>query len=143
VIAPDYPLGPEATYEEIFDSIKDFVLWYKHDLFLETSERPFKTWTEWLAKKAKVARIQPDKAPIYISGESAGGHAAVTTIFLNADKELDIKLPLKVALLRFRMLKHYKRSFSEDKTSSFMADLLTEQRTKDQAQKVEGEIWLL
>jgi acetyl esterase/lipase len=101
VIAPDYPLGPEANYEDIFTALRDFLTFYKLDGCFEPGH---KHWTQWL-------NSQIYKDNIFIEGESAGGHAIITALFLNAEKARDFKLPIKVVMLRYPMIGHYKRTF--------------------------------
>jgi acetyl esterase/lipase len=139
VIAPDYPLGPEGNYKDIVDSIRDFLLWYKHDLFFKTPEQNFVSWTEWIKEVANIARIESTKTSIYVTGESAGGHAAMTALFLNADNDLDIKLHINVALLRYPMLKHYSRS----SMPPYMGVDVTKEGVMTQVRMVEEEILLL
>jgi acetyl esterase/lipase len=107
VIAPDYPLGPEANYEDIFTALGDFLTFYKLDGCFEPGH---KHWTQWLKSQIK-KDITIDKDNIFIEGESAGGHAIITTLFLNADKDLDFKLPIKAVMLRYPMIGHYSRTF--------------------------------
>lgn len=141
IIAPDYPLGPEGTYQDINDALRDFLLWYKQDLFLETPKQPFQKWTDWISKVANIGRIDPSSSPIFIEGESAGGHAAVTTAFLNAAKTDGVKLPIRVALLRYPMIAHYTRTYTEG--ADFMRNVTNLQDTKAQESLVEKEIQLL
>jgi acetyl esterase/lipase len=107
VIAPDYPLGPEANYNDIFTALRDFLIFYKTDGCFEPGQ---KHWTEWLKTQIK-KDITIEKDNIFIEGESGGGHAIITIIFLNAEKDLDFKLPIKDVMLLYPMIRHYKRYY--------------------------------
>jgi acetyl esterase/lipase len=114
IIAPDYPLGPEANYQDIVDSLKDFLNFYKDDVCFEPGYEN-KGWTSWLvdqiSSKRNVKGITIQTGRIFVEGESAGGNAAATALFLNAEKDHGTKIPIKVALLRYPMLAHYRRDF--------------------------------
>lgn len=147
VIAPDYPLGPEGNYEDIANSLQDFLIWYKNDGFFKTTEEPYDNWTTWLAKESGTKRIDIDKDPVFIEGESAGGNAAVTAMFLNAHNVTGPKLPIKVVLLRYPMLKHYTRSFEvkgqKVDTLNYMGEHVTKAMTISRQKDFEREIFLL
>jgi hypothetical protein len=64
-------------------------------------------------------------------------------IFLNAEKRLKLNLPLKVALLRYPMLKHYESSFGDKEEAKYVGVSVTKQATEAQELKLEKEIWLL
>ena len=53
-----------------------------------------------------------DKDHVYVEGESAGGQAAVTALWLNAAED-GPNLPIDVALLRYPMIAHYKRRWDK------------------------------
>jgi acetyl esterase/lipase len=109
IIAPDYPLGPEGNYKDIVDCLSDFLVWYKEDGCFEPG---FTKWTEWLYKQKPVQNFTIDKNHVYVEGESAGGQAAVTALWLNATKG-GPNLPIDVALLRYPMIAHYKRKWDK------------------------------
>ncbi|CAN9297346.1 unnamed protein product [Alternaria alternata] len=109
IIAPDYPLGPEGNYKDIVDCLRDFLVWYKEDGCFESD---FTKWTEWLYKQKPLQKFTIDKDHVYVEGESAGGQAAVTALWLNAAKG-GPNLPIDVALLRYPMIAHYKRKWDE------------------------------
>ncbi|KAF1830293.1 alpha/beta-hydrolase [Decorospora gaudefroyi] len=109
VIGIDYPLGPEGNYKDIVDSLGDFLAWYKADKSFDPNHT---SWTDWLYKQTPNLNYTLDKSSVYIEGESAGGQAAVTTIWLNAKKG-GPNLPIDAALLRFPMIEHYTRSWEK------------------------------
>jgi acetyl esterase/lipase len=109
IIAPNYCLGPEGNYQDIYSSIKDFLAWYdKEGCFEPGCEK----WTDWVYKQESTQNFTIDKKHVYVEGESAGGHAAVTAMWLNAAKD-GPHLPIDVALLRYPMIAHYSRSWPE------------------------------
>jgi len=116
IIAPNYPLGPEGNYVNIYQAIYDFLRWYKEDGYfkIQTDDK-ITSWQNWLygevAKKGGKLAIAKDQ--IYIEGESAGAHAAVTAMWLNAAKDGGMKIPIQAALLRFPMIAHYEREAGE------------------------------
>ncbi|KAF1846345.1 alpha/beta-hydrolase [Cucurbitaria berberidis CBS 394.84] len=141
VIAPDYPLGPEAHYKTIADSVRDFLRFYKEDGCFEAGEDH---WTQWLAKAIDKEDVTINREKVFIEGESAGAHAAVTAMFLNADKGDGAKLNINAALLRYPMIAHYERSFpSRSKTLSYMGHNVFEADAIHQASAIVAEIEVL
>jgi hypothetical protein len=74
-------------------------------------------WVRWLEKK-KIKQllntaVDVDKKRVFVDGESAEGHAAVTAMWLNAEKK-GPNIPIDVALLWYPMVAHYKRNFGKD-----------------------------
>jgi hypothetical protein len=70
-------------------------------------------WEDWLVRQIKEESqktISIDKKKVFVEGESAGGHAAVTAMWLNAEKN-GPHIPIEVALLRYLMVAHYERTF--------------------------------
>ncbi|KAH6037385.1 hypothetical protein HBI82_018170 [Parastagonospora nodorum] len=126
IIAPDYPLGPEANYVDIVESIQDFLWFYKNNTCFEPGYQGMK-WTHWLLDQISVKGVTLDTERVFVEGESAGGNAAVVALFLNADKVTGTKIPICAALLRYPMLAHYKRSFDKP-TIGYM----NEERTKEE-----------
>ncbi|KAI4618932.1 hypothetical protein J4E83_005883 [Alternaria metachromatica] len=139
IIAPDYPLAPEANYEDIVKSMRDFLDWYKEDGCFEPR---YTEWTKWLYSRTPGQKYSIDKDRVYVEGESAGGQAAVTAMWLNATKG-GPNLPIKVALLRYPMIAHYKRDWdkSADKKENkgknqYMGQWFTETEVKERAKDV-------
>jgi acetyl esterase/lipase len=115
IIAPDYPLGPEGNYADICDSIRDFLRWYKENgYFKDETDSKSESWQKWITKKIDKTNITIDKDRVYVEGESAGGHAAVMALWINAAHD-GPKLSIKSCLLRYPMLAHYARGFPKDK----------------------------
>lgn len=136
IIAPDYPLGPEANYHDICFALRDFLRFYRMDgCFLEEQEH----WTEWLISQIK-KKITINRDNLFIEGESAGGHATITALFDNARKANKFKLPVKVVLLRYPMIKHYKRSPPLSEEIAFMGRKFTMKQIKEQAQDITKQI---
>jgi acetyl esterase/lipase len=137
-IAPDYPLGPEANYLDIYNAVRDFLAFYTKDGCFVLGETH---WTEWL--KQKIGKeIVIDKEDVLIDGESAGAHVAVTAIFMNASHNEEFKIRIKAAMLRYPMIKHYTRSIEGD--FSFMGETFTKEEMhvyvkglKDELEKLE------
>jgi acetyl esterase/lipase len=133
-IAPDYPLGPEANYHDIYNAVRDFLNFYTKDgCFVPGETR----WTEWL-KKEIGKQIVIDKEDILIDGESAGGHVAVTAIFMNASRDQGFGLRIKAAMLRYPMIKHYTRLMPNE--FSFMGEVFTEEDMYGYAKQLKDEI---
>jgi acetyl esterase/lipase len=133
-IAPDYPLGPEANYHDIYNAVRDFLNFYTKDgCFVPGETR----WTEWL-KKEIGKQIVIDKEDILIDGESAGGHVAVTAIFMNASRDEGFGLRIKAAMLRYPMIKHYTRLMPNE--FSFMGEVFTEEDMYGYAKQLKDEI---
>lgn len=91
------------------DCLSDFLVWYKEDGCFEPGSTK---WTEWLYKQKPVQNFTIDKKHVYVEGESAGGQAAVTALWLNATKG-GPNLPIEVALIRYPMIAHYKRKWDK------------------------------
>jgi acetyl esterase/lipase len=119
------------------------LIWYKSDGFFRTDSRPYDNWTAWLADQTKTRPINPATNPIFVHGESAGGHAVVTSMFLNAEKSVGLDLPIKIALLRYPMVKHYTRLFPATGTLTYMGKSVTHAETIARRRAFEREIWLL
>ncbi|KAH9862670.1 hypothetical protein J1614_010763 [Plenodomus biglobosus] len=125
IIAPDYPLGPEATYLEISNAIKAFLVWYHERGCFENKSQGL-YWTDWITHTTGISLhgFDPTTTKILIEGESAGGHAAVTAMFANGETERDLLnpwacgLPISAVFLRYPMLKHYERDCPD--TVSYM-----------------------
>ncbi|KAH7339227.1 Alpha/Beta hydrolase protein [Pyrenochaeta sp. MPI-SDFR-AT-0127] len=141
VIAPDYPLGPEANYKDISDAIQDFLRFYKDDGCFEKDEQH---WTQWLTKRINIAGITLDKDRVFIEGESAGGQAVITALFLNADKLNGTKLKIKSALLRYPMIEDYQRSWTiAGKSLTYMGKRFSKDDIDQQARLIAKEITFL
>jgi hypothetical protein len=143
IIAPNYCLGPEGNYVDIYESMQDFLRWYKEDGCLEPGDD---SWETWLSKQKPLSKgLTLDKNHIYIEGESAGAHAAVTAMWLNAAKD-GTHIPIDVALLRYPMIVHYKRDWPEkthqnpDGKVSYMAKDHAQQLVKDCAKNFQTVI---
>jgi acetyl esterase/lipase len=128
---------PESASADITSSLRDFLLFYANDLFFRTTTQPFDNWTSWLSHTANIPRINPRQSPIFIEGESAGGHAAIITAFINAEKG-GKGLPVKVALLRFPMVAHYTRTFGPN--MKYMSHEVSKKEAETQVRKLEEEI---
>ena len=120
-------------------SISDFLNWYKEDGCFEPN---YKEWTKWLIDQNPRKTFTIDKDRVYVEGESAGGQAAVTAMWLNATKG-GPNLPIKVALLRYPMIAHYKRDWEKtaDKEENkgknqYMGQWFTEMEVKERAKDV-------
>ena len=131
IIAPDYPLGPEGNYQDIVQSIKDFLDFYKKDVCFEEG---IGTWSGWLLSKIDKEEVSLDLKRIYVEGESAGGLAAATALFLNADKKDGTQLKISVALLRYPMIEHYAREYQE--SLAFVGVKYPKGVLEDQADKI-------
>jgi acetyl esterase/lipase len=143
IIAPDYPLGPEGNYIDIYDAIYDFLWWYKEDGCFEdeVKGKRFKSWQDWLRYKLRDKTFTVDKNRVYIEGESAGAHAAVTAMWLNAARGEDFGINIKAALLRYPMIAHYKRELpGEGEKVGYMDEQFGRDDIQSQAKKVEEEI---
>jgi len=146
IIAPNYPLGPEGNYVDIYEAIFDFLRWYKEDGYFgkdwTDKKDENKSWQEWLrgevAKKGGKLAIAKDQ--VYVEGESAGAHAAVTAMWLNATIDGGMKIPIQAALLRFPMIAHYKRKVKEGEEVPYMGPKYNQTIIKDQAEAVAKEI---
>lgn len=109
IIAPNYLLTSEANDKDIVKTISDFLYLYKEDGCFEPGH---KRWTQWLYSQNSRKDFTIDKDRVYVEGESAGGQAAVTAMWPNAVKG-GTDLPIKVALLRYPMITHYKRDWEK------------------------------
>lgn len=143
MIAPNYPLGPDANYKDILDSFRDFLHWYSRDGLVSTKAGVSAPWTHWLNETAGIPPIQISKTPILLDGESGGGIAAIDVLFLNAYKSGGPKLPIQAALLRYPGVKHYTRSFPASGELIYMGKLVKEAETRKHEQALEREQWLL
>jgi len=140
-MAPEYPLAPEANYKDIVESIRDFLNWYKEDGCFESD---YTSWTRWLhdQDKLKGKHFTIDKDRVYVEGESAGGQAAVTAMWLNATKG-GPNLPIRVALLRYPMIAHYRRDWektAQDGKNAYMGQWFAEEEVKERAQDIDSVI---
>ncbi|KAI4709426.1 hypothetical protein J4E89_005442 [Alternaria sp. Ai002NY15] len=143
IIAPNYPLGPEGNYIDIYEAIHDFLRWYKEDgYFKKDHNDKTASWPQWLCceMEQKGQKLNIAKECVYIEGESAGGHAAVTAMWLNADRELDLKIPVQAALLRFPMIAHYKRKIPDGEKVLYMNQWFEKDILKNRAEDVKKEI---
>ncbi|KAL1798244.1 hypothetical protein ACET3X_002281 [Alternaria dauci] len=143
IIAPDYPLGPEGNYKDIVNCLRDFLDWYKEDVCFEPE---IKKWTEWVYARRPSTKFTIDKDRIYVEGESAGGQAAVTALWLNAAKG-GPNLHIDVALLRYPMIAHYKRPWDKcagpDGTVHYMGIKFTKEQVSEREAKIKRCIeWL-
>jgi acetyl esterase/lipase len=137
VIAPDYPLGPEANYKDIVDSIREFLQWYGADGCFEPG---FKSWREWLITTAKLGHVELLFDRVLMEGESAGGHAAVTALFRNAAKKNTRKLNIDAVLLRYPMLKHYTRKFPDEGSVTYMNKKFSKEQVDAQVNKINAAV---
>ncbi|CAO2649949.1 Nn.00g012410.m01.CDS01 [Neocucurbitaria sp. VM-36] len=137
VVAPDYPLGPEANYYQIFRAIRDFLRFYNEDGCFEEGEDH---WTQWLAKNiGKEITINRDR--LVVEGESAGAHAAVTALFLNAHVETGTKLAIDAVLLRYPMIAHYERYFpAGGQPIDYMGHKIRPQDAEKHARLIRGAV---
>lgn len=133
IIAPDYPLGPEANYADICSAIKDFLTWYKHDGSFEPG---FSHWTDWLRETAHLHHVNFETDRVIMEGESAGGLAAIIAMFLNAEKGSGLGIRIDGLLLRYPMVKHYARVFPANGKASYMNRLFTQKEVHQHAQKL-------
>ncbi|KAF2852554.1 alpha/beta-hydrolase [Plenodomus tracheiphilus IPT5] len=112
IIAPDYPLGPEASYLEISMSIREFLRWYGEDGCFEAG---FAGWRAWLASVSGQPGLEGclkgGENSVLVEGESAGGHAAVTALFANAEVG-GVGVRIDVVFLRYPMIRHYARELT-------------------------------
>ncbi|KAI4672380.1 uncharacterized protein J4E78_000881 [Alternaria triticimaculans] len=144
IIAPNYPLGPEGNYVDIYRAIYDFLRWYKEDGYFkkvwDDTEDKTKSWQEWLCREVanKGGKLAIDKDQVYVEGESAGAHAAVTAMWLNAAKDGGLKIPIQAALLRFPMIAHYEREAGEK--VPYMGADRSKVEIKERAERVAEEI---
>ncbi|KAI4650667.1 hypothetical protein J4E93_003024 [Alternaria ventricosa] len=131
IIAPDYPLGPEGNYADICDSIRDFLRWYKEDGYFkdEKDDSESNSWQERIIKKINKKDITIDKDRVFVEGESAGGHAAVMALWINAAND-GPKLSVKSCLLRYPMLVHYARDFPPENENNGMVIYMGEKFTQ-------------
>ncbi|CAN9192713.1 unnamed protein product [Alternaria alternata] len=105
LVPNDLPVGHKAPVMWFFHGGG----YYKEDGCFESG---FTKWTEWLYKQIPVQNFTIDKDHVYVEGESAGGQAAVTALWLNAAED-GPNLPIDVALLRYPMIAHYKRRWDK------------------------------
>ena len=136
VIAPDYPLGPEANYTDISKAMSDFLRFYRMDGCFEDG---VDNWTEWLTKETDKS-FTIDRNNLFIEGESAGGHAAVTALFHNARSKKEFRLPIKAVFLRYPMIKHYKREEPANRVLDFMGHQYPMAVVNEKAQALKKEI---
>jgi len=146
IIAPNYPLGPEGNYVDIYQAIYDFLRWYKEGGYFkkvwDDTDDKTKSWQEWLCREVanKGGKLAIDKDQVYVEGESAGAHAAVTAMWLNAAKDGGLKIPIQAALLRFPMIAHYKRTVKAGEKVPYMGPKYSQDDIKAKAEAVEEEI---
>jgi hypothetical protein len=126
---------PEGNGCDIYHALRDFLTFYKHDGCFVSGKRH---WTDWLKEKMP-NEVTINKEAIFIEGESAGGNAIITTIFMNADKEENFKLPIKVVMLRYPMIKHYLRKCITDNVP-FMTGTYTKDELKEFVRQLTAEI---
>ncbi|CBX91479.1 hypothetical protein IAQ61_010825 [Plenodomus lingam] len=144
IIAPDYPLGPEASYRDISNAIKTFLIWYNEGGCFEPGN--FTHWKQWLSTVTAMdfTNLQPQINDILIEGESAGGHAAVTAMFANAEKKIEhtnpwaCDLPIAAVFLRYPMVKHYARECPDSVT--YMNSEFTRAEVQKHAQDIKDAI---
>jgi acetyl esterase/lipase len=118
--------------------LRDFLRFYREDgCFVDNED----SWTNWLGKKIG-QNVTIDKDNIFIEGESAGGHAAVTTMFLNAVKTAQ-PLHIKAVFLRYPMLKHYKRKWPEAGSVEFMGQNFSQAEIQDYEKELKAEVLAL
>jgi hypothetical protein len=110
------------------DSLTEFLHWYKEDGCFEPD---FTRWTEWLYSQTPAQSFTVDKKSVYVEGESAGGLAAVTALWINANKG-GPNLPIDVALLRYPMIAHYERSWDKSANLQGKVAYMGEHFTQDQ-----------
>jgi acetyl esterase/lipase len=119
--------------------MRDFLRFYKEDGCFEPD---YTSWMKWLASKLSsqgLTGVRVNKTRIFVEGESAGGHAAIIALFLNADRVTGTGIPIKAALLRYPMLKHYARSFVGD-TIDYMGETHTKAQLIERADKIKHVI---
>jgi acetyl esterase/lipase len=143
IIAPNYPPGPEGNYVDIYEAIYDFLRWYKEDGYFKKDTKDTNTsWQDWLCgeieKKGKKLTIA--KEHVYVEGESAGAHAAVTAMWLNATATLQINIPIQAALLRYPMIAHYKRTIKPGEQVGYIGGNHELAHIQERAKLVENEI---
>jgi hypothetical protein len=80
-----------------------------------------------------------------VEGESTGAHAAVMALWLNADQSTGTLIDINTALLRFPMIKHYKRYLPNEELAPYFMGKGDIKRTDllKQAEAVKSEINLL
>jgi acetyl esterase/lipase len=143
IIAPNYPLGPEGNYDDIYEAIYDFLKWYKEDgYFKKDAKDTDASWQDWLCgeieKKGKKLTIA--KEHVYVEGESAGAHAAVTAMWLNASTEYQFNIPIQAALLRYPMIAHYERTIKPGEQVPYIGGKHELAHVQERAKLVEDEI---
>lgn len=129
-------MAPEGNLQDIAEAIEGFLEFYKQNVCFEPGSH---SWTEWLLEKINVGEVSGTtlrRDDILIEGESAGGQAAATAMFINADTEAGTHIKLAVALLRYPMIKHYTRHFDEDVDIPFMEEVSTLAGRRDKDGKV-------
>ncbi|EDU43725.1 predicted protein [Pyrenophora tritici-repentis Pt-1C-BFP] len=118
IISVNYPLGPKGTYTDIYIALQDFLLWYKHD---GSFDARYESWPAWLLAQHPQQTYTIDKSSVYVEAKSAGTYAAVTTLSLNAKRDVGTAIPINAALFRSPMLAHYKRDILQpDAVSTYM-----------------------
>lgn len=75
-----------------------------------------------------------------VQGESAGGLAATTALFLNADKVSGTKTSISVALLRYPMIEHYVRDTTGMNEFVYMGETFSRREIEEQADKMQDAI---
>lgn len=87
-------------------------------------------------RRGQIEWIQDEERPGIYGGESAGGNAAVTAMFLNAEEKTGPKIAIDAVLLRFPMIKHYTRSFPPTGKVNYMGTDFTKAQVETHAGKV-------
>lgn len=126
-----------ANYRDIAKSIKAFLTWFKKD---QCFEEGYNHWTEWLSNVANLPESNILRSHIFVEGESAGGHAAVTALFLNADMHTGDHINIKAVLLRYPMIKHYARSFPDGGRVTYMGTTFSKADVETRALEVKAAV---
>jgi hypothetical protein len=80
---------------------------------------------------------------VLVEGESAGGLAAATALFINADKISGLKIHISAAVLRFPMIEHYTRDITGLTKFSYVDKTFTREEVAVQANKIQTAITVL
>ncbi|KAF2875672.1 Alpha/Beta hydrolase protein [Massariosphaeria phaeospora] len=103
-LCPDYPLIPESNGKELLETIDKFWVFYNGTNADELLEQAYKT--HGLTGTLKLAKDR-----LLVSGESAGGFAAVHSWYHPC--QITNYHPIKVLYLQHPMLRHYIRNVKE------------------------------
>lgn len=130
---------------DICSAVRDFLRWYKEDGYFKRNDSDADMhWTGWLLAEIGLKDVEIDTGTVYVEGESAGAAVAVTALWENAHKLTGTNLPIKAALLRYPMIKHYKRDFPpNDAPLVYMGKEITHAQVEKQAGAVHDEIMKL